>query len=182
MTYNNNRNIKVGLVNARSLKKKIDTFLHEFLENSYDLGFMTETCLKDSDTVEIEELNSNNLTFLNYQRHNNKTGGIGLIFKKDLNIKEIETGEYESFEFTSRTLITKERKFFMSSIYKTPYSPTHPVTTTKFFNDFSKYLREKAPTHGSIVITGDFNIHHEDFEDPDKLSFDDLLNIFGYKQ
>ena len=82
MTYNNNRNIKVGLVNARSLKKKIDTFLHEFLENSYDLGFITETWLKDNDTVEIEELNSNNLTFLNYQRHNNKAGRIGLIFKK----------------------------------------------------------------------------------------------------
>ena len=81
-TYNNNRNIKVGLVNARSLKKKIDNFLHDFLENSYDLGFIMETWLKDNDTVEIEELNSKNLTFLNYQRHNNKTGGIGLIFKK----------------------------------------------------------------------------------------------------
>ena len=109
MTYNNNKNIKVVLVNARSLKKEKDTFLHEFLENSYDLGFITEAWLKDSDTVEIEELNSNNLTFLNYQRNNNKTGRIGLIFKKDLSIKEIETGKYESFEFVSWTLITKER-------------------------------------------------------------------------
>ena len=87
-TYNNNRNIKVGLVNARSLKKKIDTFLREFLENSYDLRFITETWAKDSDTVKIEEFNSHNLTFLNYQRHNNKAGRIGPIFKKDLNIKE----------------------------------------------------------------------------------------------
>ena len=94
LTYNNNRNIKFGLVNARSLKKKIDTFLHEFLENSHDLGFIMENWLKDTNTVEIDELNSNNLIFLNYQRHNNKAGGIGLIFKKDLNIKEIETGEY----------------------------------------------------------------------------------------
>ena len=46
MTYNNNRNIMVGLVNARSLKKKLDTLLHEFLENSYDLGFIMETWLK----------------------------------------------------------------------------------------------------------------------------------------
>ena len=59
-TYNNNRNIKVGLVNAIALKKKIDTFLHEFLENSYDLGFIMETWLKDNDTVKIEEPNSNN--------------------------------------------------------------------------------------------------------------------------
>ena len=119
-----------------------------------------ETWLKDNDTVKIEELNSNNLTFLNYQRNNNKAGRIGLIFKKDLNIKEIETGEYESFEFVSWTLITKERKIFMSCIYRTPYSPTHPITTTKFFDDFSKYLSEKIPTHGSILITGNFNIHH----------------------
>ena len=76
----NNRNIMVSLVSARSLKMKIDTFLHEFLENSYDLGFIMETWLKDNDTVEIEELNSNNFTFLNYQRNNNKAGGIGLIF------------------------------------------------------------------------------------------------------
>ena len=61
-----------------------------------------------------------------------------MIFKKDLNIKEIETGEYESFEFASWTLIPKERKLFMSCIYRTPYSPTHPITTTKFFDDFSQ--------------------------------------------
>ena len=82
MTYNNNKNIKVGLVNARSLKKKINTFLHEFLENTYDLEFIKETWFQDNDTVKIEELSSNNLTFLNYQRHNNKAGRIGLIFKK----------------------------------------------------------------------------------------------------
>ena len=181
-TYNNNRNIKISLVNARSLKKKIYNFLHDFLENSYDLGFITETWLKDSDTAEIEELNSNNLTFLNYQRNNNKTGGIGLIFKKDINIKEIETGDYESFEFASWTPITKERKIFMSYIYRTPYSATHPITTTKFFDDFSEYLSEKILTHGSILITGNFNIHHEDLDDPDKLSLDDLLNTFSYKQ
>ena len=62
------------------------------------------------------------------------------------------------------------------------YSPTHPITTTNFFDDLSKYLSEKAPTHGSILITGDFNIYYEDLEDPDMLSFDDLLNTFGYKQ
>ena len=133
MTYNKNRNIKVSLVNARSLKKKIDTFLHEFLQNSYDLRFIVETWLKDNDTVEIGELNSNKLTFLNYQRHSNKTGRIGLIFKKDLNIKEIETGEYESFEFASWTLITKERKIFMSCTYRTLYSPTHPIANYQIF-------------------------------------------------
>ena len=37
-------------------------------------------------TVKIEELNTNNLTFLNYQMHKNKAGRIGLICKKDLNI------------------------------------------------------------------------------------------------
>ena len=69
-------------------------------------------------------------------------------------MKEIETGEYESFEFASWTLITKERKIFMSCFYRAPYSPIHPITATKFFDDFSKYLSEKAPTHGSILITG----------------------------
>ena len=87
---------------------------------------------KGNDTVKIEELNSNNLTFLNYQRHNTEAGGIGLIFKKDLNVKEPESGEFESFEFASWTLITKERKIFMSCTYRTPYSPTHPITTTNF--------------------------------------------------
>ena len=42
MMYNNNRNINVSLVNARLLKKKIGTFLHEFLENCYDFRLITE--------------------------------------------------------------------------------------------------------------------------------------------
>ena len=70
----------------------------------------------------------------------------------------------------------------MSCFYRVPYSPTHPITTTKFYDNFSKYFSDKAPTHGRILITGDFNIRHEDLEDPEKLSFDDLLNTFGYKQ
>ena len=41
---------------------------------------------------------------------------------------------------------------------------------------------KKIPTHGSILITGDFNIHHKHLDDPDKLSLDDLLNTFSYKQ
>ena len=43
-------------------------------------------------------------------------------------------------------------------------------------------MSEKIPTHGSILITGNLNIHHEDIDNPDKLSLDDLLNTFGYKQ
>ena len=57
-----------------------------------------------------------------------------------------------------------------------------PHYNYQIFDDFSEYLSEKAPTHGSILITGNFNIHHKDLEDPDKLSFNDLLNTFGYKQ
>ena len=69
----------------------------------------------------------------------------------------------------------------MSCIYELLTLP-HPITTTKFFNDFSEYLSKKIPTHGGILITGDFNIHHKDLDDPDKISLNDLLNTFGYKQ
>ena len=31
-------------------------------------------------------------------------------------------------------------------------------------------------------MTGDFNINYEDLDGPDKLSLDDLLNAFSYKQ
>ena len=57
-----------------------------------------------------------------------------------------------------------------------------PHYNYQIFDDFSEYLSENIATNRSILITGDFNIHHEDLDDPDKLSLDDLLNTFGYKQ
>ena len=56
IVHDNNNECKLGLVNARSLRNKINQFIHYSITEDLDICFITETWLKDTDTVEIASL------------------------------------------------------------------------------------------------------------------------------
>ena len=67
-------------------------------------------------------------------------------------------------------------------LYRPPYSHNHPVTTNSFFADLSKYLESVILSTEPLVITGDFNIHVDDIDDPDTERLLELLESIGLHQ
>ena len=51
-------------------------------------------------------------------------------------------------------------------IYRPPYSTNHPVTVNSFIDEFSEYLETVILPNDLLCLTGDFNVHVDDHNDP----------------
>ena len=91
-----------------------------------------------------------------------------MLFKKNIDVKNIDSGERSSFEFS-------EWRVIFVIVYRPPYSRT-------FFEEFSSYLESIILSPESLLLTDDFNFHVDVASDPDARVFLDLLTSMGLKQ
>ena len=68
------------------------------------------------------------------------------------------------------------------AVYRPPYSQTHPVSSSVFFEEFSNLLESIVMCAEVLLISGDFNFHVDDPSDNDAKTFTDLLETFGLLQ
>ncbi|CAB4003826.1 Hypothetical predicted protein [Paramuricea clavata] len=66
--------------------------------------------------------------------------------------------------------------------YKPPYSSTHPVTSAAFLSEFADYMESFIMCTEPIIITGDFNFHVDNANDPSAAAFMDLLDSMDLVQ
>ena len=105
-----------------------------------------------------------------------KCGGIAILYKKSISVKKVRSGELDSFEYFEA--IVKHGKFIVRlvTIYRPPYSETHPVTTATFIGEFSTFLESIILSAEPLLIVGDFNYHVDDPNNNDAAQFLDLIN------
>ena len=87
------------------------------------------------------------------------------MFRDNINVCKLESGSRISFEFSE----------YLVLIYRSPYSINHPVTINSFIDEFSEYLEPVILCNDPLCLTGDFNIHVDDHNDPADCRFLDLL-------
>ena len=98
-----NKFFTLATVNTRSIKGK-DQDLHQYLtENSTDICTVTETWLSYADVdklwLQTTDLNNNNYKFVPVHRSNGRGGGIGIIYKSQLQMEPKSNGQMCSFEY-----------------------------------------------------------------------------------
>ena len=77
---------------------------------------------------------------------------------------------------------SKTFKVCIVVLYRPPYSPAHPVTTSTFFTDFADYLETLILSSEPLVITSEFNVHVYDLNYLDATKLLDLLDSLGFCQ
>ena len=86
----------------------------------------TETWLSNQTSPEIlTELIPDGFKFLNQPRNGKKGGGLGIIYKKHLDLDIFESRElaFENFECLNYTLYRKNKTLFMKIVYRSPPPP-----------------------------------------------------------
>ena len=73
------------------------------------------------------------------------------------------------------SVCTGSLRIRLEIIYRPPYSTNHPVTVNSFIDVFSEYLESVILSNDLLYLTGDFNIHVDDHNDPAASCFLDLL-------
>ena len=174
-----NQQLNFCLFNSRSVRNKILSVKDYTVDHDIDIFALTETWLEpgDSDRLLIEELIPSGYRFLHNPRSIGRGGGVGMLFKNSLRVKQEETIVTDSFEYMQIICNTSTKSFRIIVIYRPPNG-----SFANFCLDFSGLL-ERLSTFGSLLlITGDFNIHLDQPEVPSASKFQRLLKSFGLIQ
>ena len=106
-TYNQDasehiKNIRLGTLNARSIKSKEEFIMENFIEYKLDALLITETCLQKRDEDDIwlqtSEFCKDDHEIFNINRQDKMGRGIALLYTTKYKIKTVRHTKYNSFE------------------------------------------------------------------------------------
>lgn len=178
---NYNRKMTIGCVNVRSIRNKSADFVDNILEDGYDLCLITETWLRDVDSVQAVHATPSGFCFDHCPRIDRSGGGVGIVHVSSMKCKQKSAGTRKSFEYSEWILKSISDILYVIVVYRPPYSELHPVTVSEFIEEFGEYLESVITTPHKLIIGGDFNIHVEDAGNGDAKRFCDLLECMNLK-
>ena len=174
--------LTVCTLNAQSIANKSALFVNYINECKADLCAITETWLSDNDSAVCHEITPPSYKLFHCPRSDRRGGGTALLFGDNINVCKLESGSRNSFEFSEYLVCTGSSRIRFVIIYRLPYSTNHPVTVNSFIDEFSEYLESVILSNDLLCLTGNFNIHVDDHNDPAACRFLDLLESMSLTQ
>lgn len=93
------KSLRFGNINARSLRNKSEAFIDHVINKKIDICVVTETWLRNDDSVALIALSPQGYSSKNVPRRLERTGcGTGILFLERFKINLIEGKERQSFE------------------------------------------------------------------------------------
>ena len=174
-----NTGVKLGLCNIQSLRNKSLQISQYITDEDLEMLLLTETWLKDADSVLKTEATPPLFTMKDTPRIDRPGGGTALICKTNFKPFLCTSRQPISFEFSECNVRFKDCtcKFFI--LYRPPYSAKHPVTLSTFLEEFQEFLDEVIHSPNILILAGDFNIHVDDRNDNYAEQFTDILFSYG---
>ena len=117
--------------------------------------------------------------FVHLPRPAGRGGGIGIIHKKQLDVRLQDITTFQSFEHMQLLIKSFGKWIRVIVLYRPPPSATNKLTTSLFLSEFTTLLENLSITSGELLILGDFNLHVDKPSDPDASQFLSLLYAFG---
>ena len=148
-----------------------------------DIFALTETWLTEKDVATKLEITPTEIhKVVQQDRQGRRGGGTGLLYKENMDVKKIESGERTSFEFSEWRVTYTSLRTKLIIIYRPLFSQAHPITPPVFFEEVSSYLESFSLFPELLILPGDFNFHMDVASDLDAQIFSDLLTSMGLKQ
>ncbi|MCH1595851.1 MAG: hypothetical protein L7S42_05020, partial [Flavobacteriaceae bacterium] len=165
-------------LNCRSVCNKAISVNDYIVEKHIDFIGLTETWLKDDNSVAKAELVPPGFSLENKSRPGSrKGGGVAIIHKDTLKAKQTATLDFKSFEYIDRTLSCASIHLRIIVLYRPPSS-----SLAEFLEEFSSLLEFVVVSPGKLVILGDFNIQFGNRQDCYANQFVDVINSFDLIQ
>ena len=159
--------------------------VNEFIKAKIDIGLLTETWLKDTPKDQAW-INQSDLTQSNFilQQHNwqgsRKSGGIALLYNKNIETTLVESGHAHTTEYALWNIILQNKPLHIMGIYHPP--PNNDTTNAMFIDKITELLEDRIGKYNNMVILGDLNMHVDDLTNANSYIFNDSMHAFGFKQ
>ena len=172
--------LKFCTLNARSLNNKAAEFVDYVCNRKPDLVAITETWFTDDESASTVLCTPEGYKLLIVCPCLGRLGGgTGVLFRNS--ITKVAAAELQSFEYSEWSIRVGTQRLKLI-IYRPLYSVNHPVSTTVFFTEFSSFIESAVLCTDHLLISGDFNIHANIYDDADAAKLQDLLESVGLVQ
>ena len=144
-----------------------------------DIMLLSETWLRSSKndiTATVEEFGYTLKHSIRKNRAKETGGGVGILFKKSLNVKPVKSKPFQTFEHHAVRINVKGNKWVTYvSFYRLDYEPIDV-----FFKEFRQLL--ELTISEKCIIAGDINIHCDKKDDCHTRQLYNLLEAFDLTQ
>ena len=168
------KDLHSALINCRSVVNKTQDIQLELALNSLDLCILTETWIKEDDTITPSRLYPSGYKALSISRHGKISGGIAIVYKNDLNISITRGQPFKTMESTCFSIKTGSKVINLIAIYRPPDS-----NVLEFCNKLANLLESKINSCGELILLGDFHITVNKPSDAEPATFLDVVNRFN---
>jgi len=175
--------LKTALLNARSICNKSEDIKDFIVDNDIDILCITETWLSgdDRDNIVIAQITPPGYAI--YQKaRKGKGGGVAVILKDSLRVKQKSGGRCSSFEHIELLISTPAQYVRLVVVYRPPSCSKTGTNCTVFGEEFENYIADLITSSGNLLITGDFNFHYQDNNNQDANKFRSLLSSISLQQ
>ena len=125
----------------------------KLVNNNLDLCILTETWIKEGDTITPTRLCPNGQKFLSISRQYKLGGGIAIVYKSELNISIARGQSIKKMELTCFSISTQNRLINLITIYRPPDS-----NVLEFCNELTNLLKTNINLSGELILLVVFNI------------------------
>ena len=177
----NTRSVKTAFshINARSIYHKIPDFQDYITTNKISVCAITVTWLKnDSDDLRYKEIAPIGYNISHPRSSGSQGGGTALVYKNGFNIVDkTDTHKFETMEFAEYNITLKTETINMYVIYRPP-----SISVLKFCKDLFDLLSDNTvQDRGKLLLVGDFNIHVDNHNNPDTITFNKFMESIGIR-
>ena len=166
-----------GSINKKSLQIKDNLVL----DKSIDILALAETWLraKECSDFVIRDISPTRYAFVHIMPLGLVALAEALAYRKDLNIEQLETNVFKSFEFKELLLNFSASIIHIVFTCRQPISAKNGLTYALFFDDFSTLLEPLVSASGKLLLAGDLNFHVNNPSESNAYKFLDVLSCFN---
>ena len=163
------------LVNCRSAANKTECIQAEITEANAALCALTETWIKEEDDITLLQLCPSGYKCISIPRKVRSGGGLALIYQ-DINLKIEKEYSFNTMECADFSIKLPSKTIHLRLICRPPDG-----SVLQFCQELTTYLEQKINTTGNTLLMGDLNIHTNDPENQDTITFDDTIESLGLR-
>ena len=110
-------------------------------------------------------------------------GGFGILCRDTYKCTPEKQDSLISFDYSIWKIeVDNSISFYVVGIYRTPYSPMHPITSAIFLDEFPDFVGDIVDSYKKFIICDDINIHCDMDDNYEKQCLDNILDSFDLKQ
>ena len=179
---NQEKLLKVSLINARSICNKAAVIKDYIIEENLDILTITETWLGNTNNLAVGEIAPPGFSVIHKPRLTGKGGGVGIVHRDSIEclLEDYEPGD--SFEAMTVKITCQSYSYRLTVIYRPPPSQRNRKTANMFLDDFDEFLSRLIQNKSKLVLVGDLNVHFDVENDPVAKKVSKMLDTYGLQQ